>query len=201
MQGNNSPLIVLCEGASELAYISEINRLFVRGAYGSAAFSPRMVGSGHFNNIRRKYKEAIKEQRKPSLVIWVDRDLFVRNDRKCQSLFLEDKTVPKELFLFSEMNFEDFLMLHCDDVELEQWILGMQEIRHFQSPVHERDYLPLFRQRFPEYRKGELPFALNYERLATMMRHASNKECPVKNGFGLLLKEQIEKGEIRPSYR
>ena len=68
------------------------------------------------------------------------------------------KNVPD--FLFSVNNFEDFLVLHCSTDRVHEWMNTCRMHNHFDIPMHSKEYEFLFKDQFPEYKKGELPDSL-----------------------------------------
>lgn len=50
MMSTNKPEVILCEGASELAYVKELGRLLYRAdsIARSAPFIPRLIENGYF---------------------------------------------------------------------------------------------------------------------------------------------------------
>ena len=103
-----TPIIVLCEGISEFNYIQNLNRILCNPNTGSAAFKPYTINTGRFSQIRQKFNQVKKDNKNCSVQIWVDKDLYINNS-EFKKLYLNKGKMPD--FLFSIMNFEDFLML------------------------------------------------------------------------------------------
>ena len=157
-------LHVICEGKSERNYLAALNRLFRDSGIKLTVLCPTPEsknddGGGHFKSIMRKYKEACHRNRHAKLWIWVDKDLYLRNDRNCMDLYQKKpENIPD--FLFSVNNFEDFLVLHCSTDRVHEWMNTCRAHNHFDIPMHSKEYETLFKDQFPEYKKGELPDSL-----------------------------------------
>lgn len=155
------PILVICEGASEVNYIQLLNRI-LRSADGRAVFVPRNANGGSPKKIIYALKEQRRLNRKMSAWIFFDEDIYSR-DPASKSI-LEEKIGPATLQV-NRMNFEDTIMLHEPYDKLMEWIRVCKNHHHFSSPLHEEEYLPLFKAYFPDYHKRELPFELTNTRL------------------------------------
>ena len=105
---NDKPEIILCEGRSEIAYIQELGRLLYRSNSVSytAAFFPCLIGGGDFNTVNKCFKAERKKNRKDEFLIWVDRDLYIRNDKNCGDLYSQKaNTLPKFFFSVDHSTF------------------------------------------------------------------------------------------------
>ena len=69
--------------------------------------------------------------------IWVDKDLYINNS-EFKKLYLNKGKMPD--FLFSIMNFEDFLMLHCNKDLLYGWQEICSSNNQFYTPMPSRIY-------------------------------------------------------------
>ena len=76
-------IIVICEGKSETKYLQELNR-FLRenSTENSIVFVPKTVGTGHFTEVIKKYRSERKLNKKANIEIWVDYDIYKRNEQK-----------------------------------------------------------------------------------------------------------------------
>ena len=76
-------IIVICEGKSETKYLQELNR-FLRenSAENSIVFVPKTVWTGHFTEVVKKYRDERKLNKKANIEIWVDYDIYKRNEQK-----------------------------------------------------------------------------------------------------------------------
>lgn len=179
---------VACEGKSEKAYLAELNRLF-RETGTPIILQDEVAGGGFYPLAEAAYKRAQKKsgtrgQRtgQGTPWIWVDSDLYERNDRASGDLYTSrPKGIPA--FLFSHHNFEDFLVLHLADEQVEQW----RKLCHGgTAPLHERDYLPLLASLFPDYAKPSLPAPLSPltpALLANAYRHSKDEQIPFRCDF------------------
>lgn len=75
----NRNIIIVCEGASEKAYIQELNR-YLEEEDIPLHFIPRPSNGGQYSPVVKKYMEVRKENRAASILIWVDWDRYQRND-------------------------------------------------------------------------------------------------------------------------
>lgn len=162
--------IIVCEGSSEIAYIQNLNRFLDDNGYGFILI-PKIVGCGHFNSVQNKYRSEKKKNPKADVLIWVDKDTYHRNDvgdgKKYEN---KSKTLPD--FMFSVMNFEDFLALHTDEGVLENWFQVCSREKHHINPMTEERYMPLFKAHmFTNYQKGDIPFVINEERLNNLFKN------------------------------
>ena len=188
---------ILCEGQSELVYVQEVNRILCRNNF-SAAFYAKLIGNGLFSNVIKAYKKEHRTNRKGIFYAWVDFDLYHRNEKQSFGQYERHQSngnsQPK--FLFSRMNFEDFLALHCEDPQLNKWLDICEENNHFSSPMTAAVCTPLFTKNiFPNYKKGTLPFALSKNKLETMFSNLNKTQ--IQNDFGKHLLEELEQGKLR----
>lgn len=196
MMSTNKPEVILCEGASELAYVKELGRLLYRAdsIARSAPFIPRLIGNGYFLTVSKSYRKERKQNLRDTIWIWVDKDLYVRNDKDCADRYsTKAKGIPD--FFFSEMNFEDFLILHCSEEIIREWLDFCYMHDHFHVPIHSEVYEPEFKKYFPDYKKGDLPFDLTRDRVETMMKNLES--YPIKNDFGVYLSLLIKNGVLK----
>lgn len=182
---------VICEGISEYAYIQQLNRWLNDNDY-SCVLLPKPAGSGHFTAVQRKYQSEKRANPKQDIIIWVDKDTYVRNDAKDRENY-EHKSKKMPDFQFSVMNFEDFLVLHLDSYVLENWFQICSRHRHHIKPMTENIYLPLLCQHiFNNYVKGELPFDIDTNSLTKLLRNNKGKHF-FRSNFVDLLEELMSK--------
>jgi hypothetical protein len=159
--------IIVCEGESEWAYLQRLQSFLEQQQPADGSFEPPLlfivperviVKTGTFGKLKSRYNKMRKENKKMSIEIWADFDLYHRNDNKCADNYAA-KTDGIPDFLFSFHNFEDFFALHFDGGELDEWLRfgGPSGQRHFTTPLHARDYVPQIERIFPGYAKGGLP--------------------------------------------
>lgn len=187
---NNKTIILLCEGASEVAYIQELNR-YLRENECDFRFAPKLIGSGFYSDVCRKHKEEYKANPRTPVKILLDDDIYVRNENaREQDNSSKLTTCPyKEEFLFNTHNFEDFLMLHRDDETLNLWLAKCAETNHENVPMHSAQYMPLVKAIFPNYEKGNFPFnGINQEMLDNLFRHNEGSTIFIKSEFATYLK-------------
>ena len=173
---------IIVEGPSERAYMQRlISFLGSDMPLDEDEFSPRLIfyprvtnnniGGGSYSLVRKAYRDESRRNSKCQLMIWVDRDIYVRNsnryERASAAGYAKKESMPD--FHFSVMNFEDFLALHFEEETFAQWKIAFDKQRHFVTPLHSEEYDRLwqpvwtaFLNRHPEvgsgaYRKGSLP--------------------------------------------
>ncbi len=190
---------IVCEGPSEKAYISEVVKYFrdVEGI--ELHLIPKVVGTGHYSSVRDKYRGVFNSQRKiPNVKIWVDKDIYLRNDRNNGNNYVKHHEDGLPDFLFSYMNGEDFLAMH--DEGFEKWESICHKNKHFHKPMHKDEYIPLIKENlFPDYKKGELPFDIDLERLKCLFRNQNKnhgKNDAIHCDFADFLKEVLDKAGI-----
>ena len=189
----NTNIIIICEGHSEVAYISEIRRL-LRERNIAINLIPKKAINGFYDSIIKIYKKIRKENRgNTDIRIWVDYDIYSRNEKGCMTDYNKTKaTIP---FMFSYQNFEDFLALHVDDDSvLQNWINVCAKNNHFQSPMHFEQYEPLVRKHlFLNYKKGYLPFELTEAKIKHLFRRYCNpaNSNTLSSDFTEFLKNEV----------
>jgi len=181
MQKLYSQTIIICEGHSEVAYIQQLNRL-LRESGVQVILHPKRVGTGLYSSVMKKYRAEKKQNPRTEIRVWVDYDLYARNDRNCMVNY--NKTKDKIPFMFNVQNFEDFLALHLDDEKLRNWLGICKANDHFNVPMHSDVYVPFVQQHlFSNYKKGDLPFELTLEMVKNLFRHHTNSEIQLKSYF------------------
>lgn len=172
---------IVCEGKSEKAYIGSLNSLF-RNHNVPLVLKCTVAGSGLFPLVLKAYRKC-REQRDRSCReepwIWVDSDLYERNEKKCMEQYgKRDASIPA--FLFSTHNFEDTLVLHNGDDTVEKW----RRLCHGGAvALHAREYMPLLLSLYPDYEKGSLPermIPLTPQLLHNAYRHSHDEGIPFK---------------------
>lgn len=189
--------IIVCEGSSEKAYVQALNRILYRGsdAWPLPAFRPELAGQGCYSSVVKTFKVVVGKNKNARPLIWVDRDIYLRNERDSETNY-RNKPAGIPDFLFSTMNFEDFLTLHCENEIFESWLQICQAKNHFRQPMTAKEYLPLFLEIFPDYKKGDLPFIVCEENVRRMIRRLQDPEMPFQNDFGTYLGRSIELKEL-----
>jgi len=156
--------IIVCEGESEWAYLQRLQSFIDQQALPVGAYEPPLlmiaperviVQGGSFGKLKSRYNKTRTQNKKSSIQIWADFDLYHRNDNQCADHYAR-KTPGIPDFLFSYHNFEDFFALHWDGNSFQEW-LQFGNHGHFTTPLPAIDYLPEIERIFPGYGKGELP--------------------------------------------
>ena len=194
MTAPKRPYIIICEGNSEYAYIQKLNRFLSENNYDFTLIA-KIVGTGHYKEVQRKYRNERKNNPKLPIEIWVDKDTYVRNDEGDKDNY---KKKPSKIpdFLFSMMNFEDFLALHTDKKTLENWFQICSRKKHHLSPMKETEYLPLVKEHlFSNYSKGDIPFDITSERLEQLFKQKDIKEYFFRCGFADLLEKLMKESK------
>lgn len=185
------PILVVCEGASEVNYIRLLNRLLC-SADGRAVFVSKDANGGSPGKIIKTLKQERKQNRKIPIWIFLDEDIYVR-DSSLQSNLLMKK--GDALVQFSRMNFEDVIMLHESSSTLMEWIQVCRRARHFSSPLSEEEYFFRFKKFFPDYRKRELPFELTNCRLNRAFANLKIQK-EIQSALLLSIEQLIQSKEI-----
>lgn len=200
---NYSPIMVVCEGSSEVNYITRLNRIFCYSDSKCMVFKPYNAGGGRYSFVSKKYNEVLAGNRKQEsrIKIWVDQDLYVRAGSEENRMYCSrSKLVPR--FMFSLMNFEDYLTMHCAEGIVKDWQNTCESRNHFTEPMHANQYEELFNSLIKkyfgvDYKKGDVPFELSQNTFtANLFRNLKNPQFKFKNGFGELLMNMYEKRVI-----
>lgn len=186
----NRIYILVCEGESEVAYIQELNRLF-RELEIKVALKPVPVGTGFYGKVVATYKKTRKNNPRTPIHIWVDWDIYARNDRDCWTSYSRKPSgIPD--FCFFRQNFEDFLATHLTETELIRWLEVCHQAGHLRLPLHSEEYLPLFKSNlFPSYSKGNLPFELTEGKIRQMLENQSKQEMPLSSEVAEFISEIV----------
>ena len=185
--------IVICEGRSEFAYVQSLNRMLTT-VEGRAAFVPKSADCGNFSAIKRCYQKQKKSNRESEILIWVDRDIYVRSKVEIEA-YAKKKNIPD--FFFSTMNFEDVLALHQPKSVLYEWDTICVRKNHFTNPMTDDQYIPLYTKTVcSDYRKGTFPpgFRLTKTVLENAFANNEDPNVNIRCDFLTWLKKQIENG-------
>ena len=192
---SSSAYIIVSEGSSERAYIQQLRSFLANKMPVADDFRPRFdlipkvtnngAGGGRFALVQQTYRKCRKADKHTPIMIWVDVDIYVRNDGAAEQHNAKSYANRKELpdFLFSVMNFEDFLALHFDDDLFETWYEACSP-RHLKVPMHGSEHKPIFdriwevyaqRNACKPYSKGDLPSDfISLHSLKNLMRHVDD---------------------------
>lgn len=178
------PLIhhIICEGVSEVAYLRQWNRILSEGG---APVSFHAIDAGGCRPAL--FQRAYREHR------------FNRRDKV--SLLMDDDCYPPgglgvlsncRVFLNTQ-NFEDFLSLHLPFEQAAQWCNLCVARNHFQVPMRAAEYMQLFQQILPDYKKSCLPtHFLTPERLNNLQHNVESRKLHQKSTFAqFLIREMI----------
>lgn len=197
--------IIICEGASECNYLEHLNRFLgtlplpkgagpiqLRFIARPKNFDPKTganvgCGGGDFGKVSSAYRREWRGNRTYPFGIWVDADIYVRNDKHNQDHYhSRPGHVPD--FDFSILNFEDFIAMHYSDDVVDKWKTKFSETGHFRYPLHWDEYKVHYNEIFPEYDKNRLPVDfLSVEKLQNLVRHLD--EMPDIDYHGLRIDE------------
>lgn len=191
MTATKRPYIIICEGNSEYTYIQKLNRFLSENDY-NFTLNAKIVGTGHYKAVQKKYRDERKNNPKLPIEIWVDKDTYVRNDEGDKDNY-KNKSSKIPDFLFSTMNFEDFLALHTDKKTLENWFQICSRKKHHITPMKETEYLPLVKENlFSNYNKGDIPFEITQDRLKQLFKQKNIPEYFFRCDFADLLEKLIK---------
>jgi hypothetical protein len=175
--------IIVCEGESEWAYLQRLQSFLDQQPLADGDFEPPLrliaperviVKKGTFGALKSRYNKTRRQNKKSSIQIWADFDLYHRNDKHCAEHYAH-KTAGIPDFLFSFHNFEDFFALHSDGERFQEW-LGFGNRGHFTTPLHSDGYLPEIKRIFPGYGKGDLPVDfISWDSLKNLKRNKSHQ--------------------------
>lgn len=190
-----SAYVIVSEGSSERAYIQQLRSFLANKMPVADDFRPRLdlipkvtnngAGGGQFALVQQTYRKCRKADKRTPIMVWVDADIYVRNEGVVEERNAKNYAGKKNLpdFLFSVMNFEDFLALHFDDDIFEKWYEAFSP-QHFKVPMHGSQHMPIFVKIWQEhanrnsckpYSKGDLPSGfISVHSLKNLMRHISD---------------------------
>lgn len=184
-------IIILCEGDSENAYIQELNRFLRDKEDYNFTFVTKVIGSGFYSIVLKKYNEVRRKNRNATIKIFLDKDIYVRNERACQTS-LENSKIKGD-FLFNVHNFEDFIMLHYDDETLNKWLDICKQHNHEKQPMIADDYLPQIINLISGYQKGECPFIIDQSYLDNLFAHNTDQNIFIKSDFVTFIQKLFSK--------
>ncbi len=157
-------IYIICEGASEKAYIQKTNQHLREGEL-DILLIPKDAGGGSIKKITSCLSQFFKDEKKirGEIWVWIDKDIYERDDlaaKQLQSTFEKKKSI-KPILLFNTQNFEDFLSLHFDENLATEWMNICEQREHFTSPMRSKEHEPLFIEflsnntSLPRYKKGK----------------------------------------------
>jgi len=70
---------IICEGASEEAYLKELNHYLRESGFAVFFNVYNVCGASQYKTIKNKYREALKRKKNTDeIFIWLDNDVFKR---------------------------------------------------------------------------------------------------------------------------
>lgn len=192
MASTNKTFIVICEGASEDAYLIQLNRIF-REEEIPLNFVPRPVGCGDYPAVEKKYKTEHEKNPRSRFLIWIDNDIYKRNTKDNKTNY-QQKPAGIPDFLFNYYNFEDILALHLEDTKTTEWERICEEHNHFETPMVAAVYEPLFTENIiKDYKKGTFPpIELNLDIINSAIDKNNDESIKLKSDFLKKLEELIK---------
>ncbi len=172
-------MILICEGRSEFVYIQRLQSFLDEQSTDwdvPLKFVPGDAGGGSYGKVISRYKTERKDNKRARIEVWVDHDLYLRNDKGNMNQYLRKPSgIPD--FRFSYHNFEDFLVLHMDDEKVREWTGCVHSTGHITTPLHTAEYSVMFEKIMPGYRKGGLsPDFISKE---SLWRLKQNNQKPI----------------------
>ncbi len=172
--------IVICEGRSEYVYLERLQSFLDNQSESwdvPLKFLPKITcenGGGDYKHVVSGYNGQYKKNKRGRIEIWVDYDIYLRNDRNNLSNY-SDKAPGIPDFKFSFHNYEDFLVLHMENHLIQNWLTLVKPTGHFVTPLHSKEYEPLFENIIPGYRKGDLsPDFISKDSLLRLKQNVQN---------------------------
>ena len=145
----------------------------------------------------RKYKEIRKNnsRRTSRILIWVDWDRYKRSSNSDWDNY-QRKSDDIPDFLFSYMNFEDFLSMHCGRSDMQKWWTSCVGREHFTIPSHSSEYMPAFIDFIGgNYAKGDIPIDIDSRSLGNLRARQQDHSVPFKCDFAEELFFLMDAGE------
>lgn len=193
----NKQYIIIGEGKkSEDKYLQDLNRyLLEEYSIYTKTFVYIPVGTGLITEIKKVYKKIKKENPRSAIEIWVDYDIYKRNEQGVLEKYkknVEEGRIPE--FKFNYFNFEDFLIMHFDSNTLSKWETICKANNHFDTPMKSIVYLKLIRANlFKDYDKNSLTHEFNIDKnsLENLFRNNS-KQSDIKSDFATFLERVLK---------
>lgn len=191
---------IICEGSSEVAYLNELNK-YIRSFGFGEHFSIKTYnlngvfpyGKSPYKHVKNEYDKAIKnKQEADEVFVWLDNDVFKRGE------LLKD-ALQQKLKGFSGMkynyeNFEDFLVMHLLDKQVQDWHEICVKERHFDIPMFGEKVGKLITSIIPGYAKGSLSQAIqiNGEFLNRLYKNQENSKIKFTSDFVDVIKQLVK---------
>ena len=182
---------ILCEGESEEVYIKHINKI-LRDRNIDTLLGTHTFKNGDFNNVMKIVKK-YNHKDKQKLRIWIDEDIYKRNEQQNYTKYLEYKNKMPD-FLFTQYNFEDFLIMHLDDKIIIEWQEKLIKRNNFNVPLISDEYIDLLKKNiniFRDYKKGVLPFDITLDNIKQAYKTHQATNIKFKSDFLDFINEYI----------
>ena len=192
----NQYYLIICEGASEVAYVQELNRFLSENGC-ALTLGVKDAQGGSFKKIRLLCRSL--HIRMGNVFVMVDRDIYFDEASANRKQYEKEMDkLPK--FLFQYYNFEDFLLMHCSPEIVLKWRDRVKDKGHFVTPLSAREYEPIFSEFIHEYtdelkfmqewQKGDMPFEITKERLMNLFANQGEAGLP-RSEFAEFLMRRI----------
>lgn len=188
-------IYVFCEGKTEYNYIQSINSFLRDHDIFDIRFTPKNLPEGlRVNNYFSKIKQFRARDLKyfTHFYAWLDFDIFKRANKNIKEI---EENINKISFngksvklLLNYMNGEDFIILHEEDSKIETWKVVCNKKNHFNNPMYESTYLPLFQRVITGYKKSNI-LDLDKEKIGKCINNIEKNSIPFKSD----IKEILEK--------
>ncbi len=198
MSGTKRVIIIIVEGQSEIAYLSELNRFF-REEEIDCVFYPVKAVNGIYREVRKTYRETRRRNRNARIEILVDRDIYIRDIVEIQDYSGREKDgLPR--FRFAYMNHEDYLIMHQSPGKARRWNKLMKDAGHDVVPLTAKKYMAIIHSSHiwsgMHYKKGEVPFEITQKRLENLFRNDSDSEIFMHSDLTDLLVEILPSDKL-----
>jgi hypothetical protein len=198
---------ILCEGNSEVNYITKLNKFLDQENYNFTFCSENLYGcfpskkdnekSAYRRIIRIFEEKLIVKTSKGLFLIWLDNDIFKRQGglkkQILEQKFSKFRTIHKKIeIIYSYENFEDFLSMHLDQKKFEKWESICSESNHFENPMIASIYEEKMQTIISNYSKEKLPseIQINRETMLVLKERQNDKNFHAKcDLISFLLKE------------
>ncbi len=200
---------ILCEGNSEVNYITKLNKFLDAENY-DFTFCPENL-NGCFpskkDNEQSAYRRIIKifeeklivKTSKGLFLIWLDNDIFKRqgglNKQILEQKFSKFRTIHKKIeIIYSYENFEDFLSMHLDQKRFEKWENICLENNHFENPMIASIYEEKMQTIISHYSKEKLPseIQINRETMLLLKERQNDKNFHAKGDLISFILKKME---------
>ena len=189
-------IYILCEGNSEVGYITKLNKFLDDNDYDFTLQSENLHGCFQSKTDTEKNayskiskivkKDLLSKSKKGLFIIWLDDDVFKRGELKkdiLESRLKNFNSTHKTVkIIYSYENFEDFLSMHLEQKLFEQWEKICLEQNHFETLMISTVYEPLIRTIIEKYSKEKLSseIHIDIDTIKILKERQSNKNFHAK---------------------